>query len=365
MNYRAAYLLSRKELSLKHANMSTTTMATTTTLTTVPQHQADSYPEWQSLRLSTNYTHPQTQSPLLSLPGELRNQIYALTLTSSSPITNPTLGRCIRPNHKKIPLLSIPLARTCRLIHAELPTTTLYKENEFRFTRVAHVHAFFSQLPQHLKRLVTAITIDLREADQFTCGSVNGDIVAAEWMHYLTCSDNAHHMGVWCTKLPTLRGDVPHLCSLHLCLNGWQPQYCNGGHAGWKCLQELLRKVKGLDEVILTGHNMDTWRLSSCPKPWSLGLWFPPGRWVMTLEEGLVEFLWGVVREEESGERKVLAWKWSGARLRVEVKVNRDARKAGVSEFVAGRLPEEGETDWEQYHEKLRFCHDHVGLAEF
>ncbi|KAJ9622743.1 hypothetical protein H2203_006394 [Taxawa tesnikishii (nom. ined.)] len=328
----------------------------------------DSSPMPASSPQSSPQPHPQLQSALLRLPGELRNKIYRYALLTPEPILNPTLGRTVRPQHKQIPDLGTALLRTCRLAYHEADARVLYSGNSFRFTRAAHVFFFLRRLSPAQKREIGAVTLDLREAGRMSVGggAGAGDVVQAEWLHYLTCDSVAHSVGVWCSNLGTLGSDVPHLRHLRLELAGWQTR--NGGMGGvgeagkktWACLRTLVGRLKGLESLTVSGQNVDMWRLVKCPKPWSLGLWFPGhGNWTLEEEEeeeGLMKLLWGAVREEcsEKGERKVVRWEWNRARLMLQVAVCRDESAGTGMLDVRRRLPETGECGWEEYVESKR-----------
>lgn len=252
----------------------------------------------------------QSQSHLLSVPGELRNAIYALCQQSSCTITNPSFDNIILPRNQNVPTLGTALARTCRSVSAEFDFSQLYANNEFVFTRVAHVHAFFARLSRERTRLIHGITIDLREAASGypnDGGVERSDIIANEWVHYLSCSHSAHPLGAWCSALSTLRSDMPEVKALTIDLTGWQSPFAGTRKAGWKYLQSLLRNVRGLEALTLKGNCLDSSCWNPTPLPWSLSPWFSPA--FGNDESALVDLIGNAVVEDgDQGRRKLFEW---------------------------------------------------------
>jgi hypothetical protein len=221
---------------------------------------------------------PQTRSPLFKLPGELRNQIYDLALTPTTPIINPTWNTTLKPRHHQLPHLGISLLRTCRAIYLEAHDSTPLKKGNFIFTRVAHIQSFFSRLSLAQGSYIHHITIDLREAavGDTVLQTEQSASVANEWIHYFCCTRGVHMMGAWCADLSTLKCDIPYLRSLCFDLTNWQPKHAGSRVGGWRYLQTLFRKIKDLDSVTLKGKCLDSSSWNSQPVPWSLGRWFSP-----------------------------------------------------------------------------------------
>lgn len=76
---------------------------------------------WPKLRSTSRAWHPQTQSRLVQLPGELRNMIYNLVLFSEPLDRNPVL-RAHNRSSKAIEIRTMtrpPLAATCLQLQHE------------------------------------------------------------------------------------------------------------------------------------------------------------------------------------------------------------------------------------------------------
>ncbi|OCL06585.1 hypothetical protein AOQ84DRAFT_223671, partial [Glonium stellatum] len=133
--------------------------------------------------------NPQQQSPLLRLPGEIRNMIYLYSLTTALPITDPATGGAahttIKSPHHHIPALGTTLLQTCRLINHELDLRPLYTRNTFRFTSVTHTHRFLALLAPEHSRSIRDLEIDVRDTDARHPGP------SREWAQYLSWTSNS------------------------------------------------------------------------------------------------------------------------------------------------------------------------------
>lgn len=298
--------------------------------------------------------NPQHQSRLVSLPGELRNEIYRLSLCSSASITNPYFGDSIRPHHIEIPRLGSALLRTCKTIHNEINSLILLESNTFVFTRVSHIHAFFARLSRQQARLIRSITIDLREAsigNTTDSGIKSADIIGNEWLHYLMCNHYAHVPGIWCSKLSTMKTDVPEIKTLVLDLTDWLPPFAGTRQDGWRYLQKLLGKVRGLDSIVLKGNCLKAHGWNPKPVPWGVGPWFSPA--FSTDEFALLELLGGTVRDvENGGEKRVFTWRVCHESTILEVKIIRSDLGTTASEIQIGQnIPDAGLATWDQFLE--------------
>ncbi|KAG9841403.1 hypothetical protein KCU98_g6035, partial [Aureobasidium melanogenum] len=254
---------------------------------------------------------PQTHSPLFRLPGELRNEIFDLALTPSTPIVDPRWDTTIKPEHRQITSLGVALLRTCRAIYLEANDSVPLKKGDFVFTRIAHIQAFFSRLSLAQASHVRHITIDLKDAASgaTTLHSEQSAIIANEWIHYFCCTRRAHMLGAWCADLSTLGSDIPYLRSLCFDLTNWQPNHAGSRLAGWKYLQSLLWKTRDLDSITLKGKCLDSSSWASQPVPWSLGLWFSPA--FDKDESALVDLMGQTVRA--TGEKEIILITWHTA----------------------------------------------------
>ncbi|KAH0385011.1 hypothetical protein KCU92_g3897, partial [Aureobasidium melanogenum] len=303
---------------------------------------------------------PQTHSPLFGLPGELRNEIFDLALTPSTPIVDPRWDTTIKPEHHQITSLGIALLRTCRAIYLEANDSVPLKKGDFVFTRVAHIQAFFSRLSLAQASHVRHITIDLQDAasGDTTLHSEQSATIANEWIHYFCCTRGAHMLGSWCAELSTLRSDIPYLRSLCFDLTNWQPNHAGSRLGGWKYLQSLLRKTRDLDSITLKGKCLDSSCWASQPVPWSLGLWFSP--LFDKDESALVDLIGQTIRV--SGEKEVTLIEWHTAdgitSLTVCVEKAEDVRPLTNVEVPLSR---DGRMSWDSF---LEFKDNQVELTK-
>jgi hypothetical protein len=191
----------------------------------------------------------QCESLLFRLPGELRNQIYTLSLTSPYKISDPS----IQPNHtsnnnkhRVLPVLGTPIIRSCKRIYYEISLSSLYTQNAFRFTSATIAHKFFSALSKQTAALIKEVEIDLRNV------SDNYPSVESEWTHYLTYASNPFVTGKCANKIVGLGVDAPNIRVLHLNVEAW---YRNDSPQSLELLRNLLQNVCGLDRVVVTGSD--------------------------------------------------------------------------------------------------------------
>ena len=296
----------------------------------------------------------QPNSLLISLPGELRNDIFTLALCANTPVLNPSYKSSTRPSHHSIPPLGAALSQTCRAIYSTLSTAPLYKENTFVFTRVAHIHAFYHHLSRDQMRRIRRITIDLREAASASqpaspnTTTEEAQVVADEWIHYFACDHYGHAPGVWCSKLPTLNSDIPDLKELVLDLTQWQSPFAGSRKSGWKYMQRLLANLRGLRSIEIKGKCLSGSCWNPAPKPWGLGPWFSPAFCEDTTS--LLDLLGATVKEGQAGERKVFFWHVLDGVTTLGVKTvsaNTDD-ETHVSNLYA-KVPQNGVAAWETF----------------
>ncbi|KAK8204992.1 hypothetical protein IWZ01DRAFT_441065 [Phyllosticta capitalensis] len=258
---------------------------------------------------TTTTTH---QSSFLSLPGEVRNRIYDLALTTSSPITdalfpNNTVSFPKSPHHS-IPLLGAGLLRTCRHIHAECPVHILYQNNVFRFTSAQHCHAFLTSLPPFLRAAVRTLELDIRDVSPWSTTHVDSlgrTVPRLEWPSYC-----AYPAGTtWAKTMGCLAEDAPALNTVILNFEAWPHVRVTRRHL-WDILRRLLCNIEGLDRVVLTGSYASGTAMER-RKPWD-AVFYTGTDDVPT--DDIVERMWGMVagykdhREGPLGEGKLIRW---------------------------------------------------------
>jgi len=238
----------------------------------------------------------QLQSPLFDrLPGELRNLIYAYSLTAKSSIIDPSYPPSILSRNHHIPNLGAPLLRVCKRIYNEVSLHSLYTQNIFRFTSTFSAHYFISQLKAKVS-LIQDIEIDLREvSDAYPS-------VAQEWIHYLSWSTDSNNL--WTKKLGSLRNDAPNLRTLRLNIERWR---FSGSFRSIALLEDILRGPSGLDSVIITG--MDGSELLLGGKAKYLEHWGPVV-FVGVMQFAKLAGMMGWMAECVKGEREKMVVRW-------------------------------------------------------
>jgi hypothetical protein len=257
----------------------------------------------------------QSKSPIFTkLPGELRNAIYALALTSQTAITDPSNPPCksglaIATYHHNVPSLGIPLQRTCKRIYYELCTYPLYSSNNFRFTSATSAHRFLTSLSNEQAAQIRDVEIDLTEV------SDRHPSVEREWVQYMCWETEKSTNGIWAKKIGGLRIDAPSLKTMRLNIEEWQRTETLKGVA---LLRDLLQDVQGLERVVVTGT--DGRALLAGVKNKYLEVWGP------VLFVGVMRFarLAGVVQWMSKclsgeGEEQVVRWSRGGRTVTLEI----------------------------------------------
>ncbi|KAH0161070.1 hypothetical protein KCU67_g6478, partial [Aureobasidium melanogenum] len=249
---------------------------------------------------------PQTPSPLFRLPGELRNEIFDLALTPSTPIVDPRWDTTIKPEHHQITSLGIALLRTCRAIYLEANDSVPLKKGDFVFTRVAYIQAFFSRLSLAQASHVRHISISKKRL-QGTQRCIASRVQPSPTNGFITCA------------VP-----VEPTC--------WEPG------AQSSALSDLIYHIY--------------------PVPWSLGLWFSP---VFDKDESaLVDLIGQTIRV--SGEKEVTLIEWHTAdgttSLTVCVEKAEDVRPLTNVEVPLSR---DGRMSWASF---LEFKDNQVELTK-
>lgn len=309
----------------------------------------------------------ETLSPLIALPGELRNKIYTLSLTSDTPIVNPYFQPSIQPKHVSHNIVGTALIRSCSALYKEIDIAPLYTSNTFIFTRVAHVHAFREHLSRSQMRWIPSITIDIREA-AFSDPSMYGEhepsnVIANEWLHYLSCRQCRHMPGIWCSRLSTFGEDFPDMKELVVDLTGWQSPFAGLRQSGWGYLQRLLGALTGLRSVTIRGFCLPSEHWNPRPAPWCLGPWFSP---VYSRDDrSLLQLLEKCVTGAGSQEIKVFAWHTNDGVASLSVKLVSTRSMGCLQELgPANSVPAEGMAAWEAFMDSRQPSEEAVRAKE-
>jgi hypothetical protein len=195
------------------------------------------------IKMSLNQAmDPQLQSPFFNrLPGELRDQIWAHALTSPEPIVDASIPPVLNSRSHSIPILGVPLLRTCKRIYAEASLAPLYSQNRFRFTNPCTIHHFLSR-HQDNPAPILDVEIDMREVSDAYSSTER------ELIQYLSWAKD--DSSVWAQKLGGLCVDAPHLKTLRLNIERWR---FSESLRTIQLVQELLRAPEELERVIITG----------------------------------------------------------------------------------------------------------------
>jgi hypothetical protein len=257
--------------------------------------------------ITTHPINPQLLSPLLRLPGELRNKIYAFALTTPDPITDPSTPHILASKHNSIPPLGVSLLRTCRLVYTEASLRPLYAANRFRFTTVTYTHHFLTALSPALRDQIHDLEIDVRDIH------AQNPRIDGEWTQYLSASAD-----IWAQKIGSLRADTPGLRVLRLNFGAWPRIGVRRRHL-WDILRRLVLNLEGLglERVVLIGAS----RGAAIAKiePWSpvhyVGADYVGGEEDERFD--LVGKMWEAVGNE--GDEKVVRWSRNAGAIELEV----------------------------------------------
>lgn len=302
-----------------------------------------------------NPTITQHQSPFFRLPGELRNKIYTLVLTSNKIIIDPHIPNPKTPipkstNHS-LPPLGTALLRTCKQAHAEVPTTQLLSNNRFRFTTLTDAHDFIRSLGPTRAFYLHDIELDLFSSQYKTTAR-------REWSHYLAwLSEN----GIWARNLTNLQRLAPNLRILRLDI---------GRDVIWSFLEGILRGPRGLDRIVVSGSG----------EPSCCAAWEASENWAWDFcrpmnflgkprsEPHVVDLMLGCVEGED--REKVICWERDRDGRRVTIDVlheQRCVRRGGsrpvpltVFDERRSRLPVKGACRYEDYDKRRAWKIDFV-----
>ena len=262
--------------------------------------------------------NPQTTSPFFTrLPGEIRNQIYSLALTSPNQIIDPSLppthtafaqAMYYRTEYHRIPNLSSQLFRTCKRMYDEIPISLLYSENVFRFTTWFTAHRFFNALPRKIRELVHDVEVDLRHVNDTRPG------LEREWVQYLLWKQEFAPT-IWTAKIGSLPMAAPNVKTLRLNIEAWK---VTETMRSVTLLREFLAGPRDLERIVLTG--LDGAELLFGSRETYLHKWGPVafvGVMRFARLAGMVDWLAGCVRGEK--EDKVVVWEKREQRVSLEI----------------------------------------------
>ena len=267
---------------------------------------------------------PQNASPFFNqLPGELRNRIYALAMTSHKPVIDPKLPctsveglvkatDCGTKQHR-VPALSIQLLRTCKRMYTEISMAPLYGQNVFRFTTCSGANKFLVALRPEYRMLIQDIEIDLRGGAVIGNGIVPS--VEHEWIKFLSISpEDGAELGMP-AKTRNLAWAAPNLKTLRLNIEAWKVQEPILSIA---LIREMLAGPRNLERVVMAG--LDGSELLFGSRDRYLQRWGPVafvGVMRFARLAGMVDWLAECVRGEK--EEKVVVWEKSGRRIALEI----------------------------------------------
>ncbi|KAF2435637.1 hypothetical protein EJ08DRAFT_282494 [Tothia fuscella] len=256
----------------------------------------------------------QKSSPLTRLPGEIRNQIYSLVLSSTTPITNPSISSSVddpdMPSlHKRIPVLGVPLIRTCKIFYNEISLHPLFAHNVFRFTTRTLAHQFLMALPKEYAALIRDVEVDLRDVSDAHA------FVERGWIEYLAWETDSQARLVNEIQVNELHVDASGLKTLRLNIEGWSKSESLRRVA---LLRDVLKNTYDLERVVVTGT--DGSALLAGARAKYLQQWGPVvfvGVMRFARLAGMISWMADCVRG--GAERKVIRWSQEGRAVSIEI----------------------------------------------
>lgn len=239
--------------------------------------------------------HLQLQSPLLSLPSEIKNEIYRYCFQTEESIVDAVIGHP-RPNDGAPLNLGVSMLQACRRAYYEADRRPLFSQNCFRFSTVENARDFFRSLDQceFYRNSVRDIELDARK--------INSD------------RQNIATGGDWGKLLESLRKESPGLKCLRLNFGSW-PLIPMFRAELWNLLRNMLVRAEGLERVMVIGASKGKGMVAHAP--WS-PVHFVGGDDVGS--DDLVERMWKVVRGgEDNLTDKVVRWERREGKLYLEV----------------------------------------------
>jgi hypothetical protein len=283
----------------------------------------------------------QLTSPIFDrLPGELRNQIYELALTSSAPVIDPSIPPTftayakalnLRTSGHRVPELGTALLRTCKRIYSEVSLATLYSNNAFRFTTSFSAQRFLSALPMETRKLIREIEVDLQEVNDAH------PAVEREWVQYLVWAPQLDSL--WAAKVGSLHLIAPNVKTLRFNIEGWKVRETMRSVA---LLKEVLHGPRDLERVVMTG--VDGSKLLFGSKEKYLESWGPVafvGVMRFARLAGMVSRMAECIAGEPSN--KIVTWEKSGHRVSLEIMTKAQFKRQSGPEYP--RLVESGKFD--------------------
>ncbi|PVH97611.1 hypothetical protein DM02DRAFT_486555, partial [Periconia macrospinosa] len=278
-------------------------------------------------------TNLQHQSPLLSLPGEIKNIIYSYTLSDPErPFVDVIPGVSREADaDESLPNVGVQLLQTCRRAYHEINPRVLFTHNYFRFTSLSSTKKFFEALEHEQRPLVRDVEIDVRKLSSNDYSSV-----AHEWVQFL-----AEKMGAWVGAARALRDDAWKLKCLRLNFTAW-PVIPVRRADMWELLGAFLwsfkRKGLELERVVVIGASRGAGMAKR--DPWS------PAHFVGGDDVGtkyIIPQMWKAVCPAEDPQ-KVIRWERKDGRLYLEV-VSIRYLKSHVDETWTGPCSNKTRTD--------------------
>ncbi|CAI6336823.1 unnamed protein product [Periconia digitata] len=318
---------------------------------------------------SANPINLQLDSPLLTLPPELKNIIYAYALTASSTsaststststsrtstatTTTPAFIDAIPGSPPSSatapPQTGIALLRTCRRLHHEVDRRPLFSQNRFQFTTLASLRGFYRALGDDYGPLVRDIEIDVRDLELWKPREMG------EWVEYLSSVargwDNT-------TSRSGAQARGKKLQCLRLNFESW-PVHKTERRLMWNALVMFFIKMRldGLDveRVVIVGASKGVGMAKR--EPWS------QVHFVGSDDVGppeLVRYMWDVVGQDKE-LRKVVRWERRDGKLYLEVvsvkylveRVDPDWTGPCTRKSNADPWPENGSCTWSAYQHR-------------
>jgi hypothetical protein len=238
-------------------------------------------------------TNFQLQSPLVSLPAEIKHIIFRQCFTADNAIADPTI--CTKSESKPISSLGVALLQTCRRLYFEADRRHLFSQNTFRFTTVDIAKLFFKPLDDDNRQSIHDIEIDVRKVH-----SDDSDL-DLEWVQYLD----------WNSTSGSLNTDVSNLKTLRLNFESW-PRIPMFRTELWSLLREMLSDVRGLERIVVVGASKG--QAMARRDPWS------PAHYIGTEDAELNDLIPRMSKcVTGTDDAKVIRWVRNDGKLYLEV----------------------------------------------
>lgn len=285
----------------------------------------------------------QSQSALLSLPGEIKNKIYRFCLTGNGGAFIDVVPGDPRPTDGAAPVVGMNVLRTCRKAYHECDRRPLFTDNRYTFTTAGCCQRFFDSLGD-------AYSPYVRDVEISTCRIRYKDPdVFLAWCDYFGQKDRnpaPNSLRAQACKLRSLRLNVETCPDIDPTF----PPLC------LVLLQTLAKEIGGgLERFVVVGGMGVTKEA-----PWAPSQFFTGANFLtFNVPVEMIKMMWPIV-DRVDDDQKVIRWKRKGKKMHLEVVSKRylleyvDEEWTGVcvEKKSADAWPESGSCTWYTYQNR-------------